>query len=262
MNKHFKKVLSVLRTKGKQLGLNYKELKSVAAKIADNLELEDDASDEDVASAIENAVDDAMEFLSVSQSLAQRAISNYKDKHKIKDDDDDDDADGGAGDDDDDVDDTSNDGNGGKKGKKNGRHQRRSKSDGDTDDDSTPAWAKSLTDAIRSLGDKVSSLERGKVSDGRRTKLQELLKDTGKFGERKLKEFDRIADTFKDDEDFDQYFDEVSEDLDAYNQERADAGLSKLGKPGAGSPNNKGGEDADKPEEITDEELDALADQL
>ena len=257
MNKHFKKVLTVLKTKAKQLGFSYQELKSVAAKIADNLELEDDASDEDVNSAIENAVDDAMEFLSVSQSAAQRAIANYKAKHNVSDDDDDD-ADGGEGDDDD----TSNDGNG-KKGKKNRQQRQSPKSDEDTDDNnSAPAWAKSLTDAIKSLGDKVSSLERGKVSDGRRIKLQELLKDTGKFGERKLKDFDRIADTFKDDEDFDQYFDEVSEDLDAYNQERADAGLSKLGKPGAGSPHNKGGDEPEKPAELTDEELDALADQL
>ncbi len=257
MNKHFKKVLTVLKTKAKQLGFSYQELKSVAAKIADNLELEDDASDEDVNSAIENAVDDAMEFLSVSQSAAQRAIANYKAKHNVSDDDDDD-ADGGEGDDDD----TSNDGNG-KKGKKNRQQRQSPKSDEDTDDNnSTPAWAKSLTDAIKSLGDKVSSLERGKVSDGRRIKLQELLKDTGKFGERKLKDFDRIADTFKDDEDFDQYFDEVSEDLDAYNQERADAGLSKLGKPGAGSPHNKGGDEPEKPAELTDEDLDALADQL
>ena len=257
MNKHFKKVLTVLKTKAKQLGFSYQELKSVAAKIADNLELEDDASDEDVNSAIENAVDDAMEFLSVSQSAAQRAIATYKAKHNVPDDDDDDD-DGGDGDDDD----TSNDGNG-KKGKKNRQQRQSPKSDEDTDDNnSTPAWAKSLTDAIKSLGDKVSSLERGKVSDGRRIKLQELLKDTGKFGERKLKDFDRIADTFKDDEEFDQYFDEVSEDLDAYNQERADAGLSKLGKPGAGSPHNKGGDEPEKPAELTDEELDALADQL
>ena len=50
--------------------------------------------------------------------------------------------------------------------------------------------------------------------------------------------------------------------MDEYNQERADLGLSKLGQPGAGSPNNKGGEQADKPKEITDEELDAIADQL
>ena len=93
MNKHFKKVLSVLRTKAKALGLNYKELKGVAAKIADNLELDDEASEEDVNSAIEESVDDAMSFLSVSQSAAQRAIANYKAKHNISDDDADDDED-------------------------------------------------------------------------------------------------------------------------------------------------------------------------
>lgn len=251
MNKHFKQVLRVLRTKAKALGLNYKELKGVAAKIADNLELEDDASEEDVNSAIEDAVDDAMSFLSVSQSAAQRAIANYKAKHNISDDnpDDDDDSD----DNDDDPDDDAE-----KKKKRKGKHQKKkSKSNDDTDDgdDDTPGWAKNLTDAIVSLRNKVLAMEDGKVSEVRRGKLEELLKDTGKFGVRKLKEFDRIASTFKDDSDFDQYLDEVSDDLDDYNQERADLCLSKLGQPGAGSTSK---EDHDKPKELTDEQIEAL----
>lgn len=251
MNKHFKQVLRVLRTKAKALGLNYKELKGVAAKIADNLELEDDASEEDVNSAIEDAVDDAMTFLSVSQSAAQRAIANYKAKHNISDDDPDDDDD--SDDNDDDPDDDAE-----KKKKRKGKHQKKkSKSNDDTDDgdDDTPGWAKNLTDAIVSLRNKVSAMEDGKVSEVRRGKLEELLKDTGKFGVRKLKEFDRIASTFKDDSDFDQYLDEVSDDLDDYNQERADLGLSKLGQPGAGSTSK---EDHDKPKELTDEQIEAL----
>lgn len=251
MNKHFKQVLRVLRTKAKALGLNYKELKGVAAKIADNLELEDDASEEDVNSAIEDAVDDAMSFLSVSQSAAQRAIANYKAKHNISDDDPDDDDD--SDDNDDDPDDDAE-----KKKKRKGKHQKRkSKSNDDTDDgdDDTPGWAKNLTDAIVFLRNKVSAMEDGKVSEVRRGKLEELLKDTGKFGVRKLKEFDRIASTFKDDSDFDQYLDEVSDDLDNYNQERADLGLSKLGRPGAGSTSK---EDHDKPKELTDEQIEAL----
>lgn len=251
MNKHFKQVLRVLRTKAKALGLNYKELKGVAAKIADNLELEDDASEEDVNSAIEDAVDDAMSFLSVSQSAAQRAIANYKAKHNISDDDDPDDDDV-EDDDPNDVDDNVT------KKKRKGKHQKRkSKSNDDTDDDdeAAPAWAKKLIDDIASVRNRVLAMEDGKVSEGRRGKLEELLKDTGKFGVRKLKEFDRIASTFKDDSDFDQYLDEVSDDLDDYNQERADLGLSKLGQPGAGSTSK---EDHDKPKELTDEQIEAL----
>ena len=93
MNKHFRKVLSVLKTKVKALGFSRSELKGVAASIADNLDLKDDASDEEIDSAIDDAVEDAMPFLKISQSAAQRAIQNFKDAHNVKDDDDDDDDD-------------------------------------------------------------------------------------------------------------------------------------------------------------------------
>ena len=46
---------------------------------------------------------------------------------------------------------------------------------------------------------------------------------------------------FENDEEFEQFLSEVEEDLKAYNQERADAGLSTLGTPpaaGTGKPNN------------------------
>lgn len=36
---------------------------------------------------------------------------------------------------------------------------------------------------------------------------------------------------FENDEEFEQFLSEVEEDLKAYNQERADAGLSTLGTP-------------------------------
>lgn len=48
MNKRQRKVLTLLRTKTKALGLNRKELESLALKIDKNLQLEEDASDEGV----------------------------------------------------------------------------------------------------------------------------------------------------------------------------------------------------------------------
>lgn len=39
---------------------------------------------------------------------------------------------------------------------------------------------------------------------------------------------------FENDEEFEQFLSEVEEDLKAYNQERADAGLSTLGTPACG----------------------------
>lgn len=48
MNKRQRKVFTLLRTKTKALGLNRKELESLALKIDKNLQLEEDASDEGV----------------------------------------------------------------------------------------------------------------------------------------------------------------------------------------------------------------------
>ena len=236
MNKRTRKVLNVLKTKAKQLGFSRSELKGIAAKIADNLDLADDASEEDEDSAIGEAVDDAMEFLNYSQSAAQRAISNFKKKHNVSEDDDDD------NDDEDDDDQAasqkgskSNQRNGGKANKSNNKEEDDDKGKGDE----TPAWAKGFIATMKAMSERVSSLEKGNVSKSRKSRLEELVKDTGRFGERRLKEFDRIKDTFKSEDDFDEYLDEISEDLEAYNQERADEGLSKPGAPGASAPGKK-----------------------
>ena len=55
-----------MKTKTKALGFNRKELEGLALKIDKNLELEEDASDEDVDAAIETAVEAALPFLEVS----------------------------------------------------------------------------------------------------------------------------------------------------------------------------------------------------
>ena len=52
MNKRQRKVFTLLKTKTKALGFNRKELEGLALKIDKNLELEEDASDEDVDAAI------------------------------------------------------------------------------------------------------------------------------------------------------------------------------------------------------------------
>ena len=66
---------------------------------------------------------------------------------------------------------------------------------------------------------------------------------------------------FDDDEAKEEFLEEVQEDLDETNQERANAGLEKLGIKTApkGKTDNH---DEEEVEEITDDELDKLADQL
>lgn len=260
MNKRTRKVLTLLKTKAKQLGFNRNELKGIAAKIADNLDLADDASDEDEDSAIDEAVDDAMELLGYSQSAAQRAISNFKKKHNVSDDDDD------VDDDEEDDDDQTQPSKKNKSGQRNGnKKSTKSKDDADDDEDNdTPAWAKGLISSMEKMSERVSSLEKGNVSKSRKARLEEVLKDTGNFGKRRLKEFDRIKDTFKDDDEFEEYIDEITEDLENYNQERADEGLGKVGAPGASTPNKKDktpSKDEDvKP--LDEKEIDALVDEF
>lgn len=260
MNKRTRKVLTLLKTKAKQLGFNRNELKGIAAKIADNLDLADDASDEDEDSAIDEAVDDAMELLGYSQSAAQRAISNFKKKHNVSDDDDD------VDDDEEDDDDQTQPSKKNKSGQRKGnKKSTKVKDDADDDkDNDTPAWAKGLISSMEKMSERVSSLEKGNVSKSRKARLEEVLKDTGNFGKRRLKEFDRIKDTFKDDDEFEEYLDEITEDLENYNQERADEGLGKVGAPGASTPNKKDktpSKDEDvKP--LDEKEIDALVDEF
>lgn len=260
MNKRTRKVLTILKTKAKQLGFSRSELKGIAAKIADNLDIADDASTEDEDSAIDEAVDDAMELLGYSQSAAQRAISNYKKKHNVSDDDD-------MDDDEEDDDDQTHISKKNKSGQRNGNKKSTKPKDEDADEDEsddTPAWAKGLISSFEKVSERVSALEKGNVSKSRKARLEEVLKDTGNFGKRRLKEFDRIKDTFKNDDEFEEYIDEITEDLESYNQERANEGLGKVGAPGASTTGKKditpSKEDEAKP--LDDKEIDALVDEF
>lgn len=260
MNKRTRKVLTILKTKAKQLGFSRSELKGIAAKIADNLDLADDASDEDENSAIDDSVDDAMELLVYSQSAAQRAISNYKKKHNVSDDDDVDDDE----ENDDDQTQTSKKNKSAQSKGNNKSTKSKGEEANEDESDDTPAWAKGLISSFEKVSERVSALEKGNVSKSRKAKLEEVLKDTGNFGKRRLKEFDRIKDTFKDEDDFNDYLDEITEDLENYNQERADEGLGKVGAPGASTPNKKEktpSKDEDvKP--LDEKEIDALVDEF
>ena len=115
--------------------------------------------------------------------------------------------------------------------------------------DEEPAWFK----AYREQQDaRFATLEGEKTSSLRKSKLESLLKDTGTFGNRTLKSFSKM--NFENDEEFEQFLSEVEEDLKAYNQERADAGLSTLGTPpaaGTGKPDKE-------IELLTDAEIDSI----
>lgn len=223
-------ILKQLKTKAKAFGFSKKELESVAAGLADNLELAEDASEEDANEAIVKAVDSVLPFLKVSQSAASRAIQAYKDAHPVE----------GDEDDVDDDDDDSSEPAPKKKPKKGSK--------GKPVDDEPPAWAKKLLD-------RLDKIEGESVTDKRQSKLERLLENTGSFRNRTLKSFKRMK--FETDEEFDEFLEEVQADLEELNQERANDGLSKLGSvpPAKGSKTEKENE----VELLSDDELEKLA---
>lgn len=121
--------------------------------------------------------------------------------------------------------------------------------------DDAPEWAKGMMQTIETLTGKISALEGDKITTSRKAKLEALLKDAGTFGSRTLKSFSKMS--FESDEEFEEFYSEVEEDLKAYNQERADAGLSTMGAPPAAS----GGKPKEE-EPFNDNEIDEMAELL
>lgn len=211
MNKRLQQVLLRLKPKVKAFGFNKKEIQGVAAKIADNLDSPDDASDEDLNAEIDTKIDAVIPILEFGRSYANRVINDAK-----KNDDENNERE-------DDTDDESSDTSSANNAK---RKQKNIQSNSNNDD-----LAKSFLNAIKELKAEISSLKGEKVTDSRRSRLETLLKDSGTFGSRTLKSFAKMK--FDSDDDFDEFFAEVQDDLKALNQERANAGLARLGAPTA-----------------------------
>ena len=110
---------------------------------------------------------------------------------------------------------------------------------------------KQLLDAVTALTGEVANLKKEKTTTSRKARLEELLKDTGTFGSRTLKSFSKM--NFESDEDFEEFFEEIQGDLETYNQERANDGLGRLGKP------SEAGGKPKESEVLTDDEIKALA---
>jgi hypothetical protein len=226
------KVLFMLKPKVKQFGLNKKELQGIAAIIADNLTSADDASDEDVNAEIEEKIDAVLPYLQVSQSYANRLVEDARKKN-----------------DDDEPGDDDNPSGERKPGSKNTKDDK----DKNKDSDTAPEWATSLLKTVETLTSEITTLKGEKVASARKSKLEALLKDAGSYGKRTLKSFDRMK--FETDEDFDEFFSDVEEDLKAYNQELADKGLENLNNPPAIESKGIGKKD----EPMSDKEIEDLA---
>lgn len=208
MKKRTKQVLVILKPKSKALGFSREELEGIAADVANNLELDEEASDEDVNAEIEKQVNAVLPYLKIAQKTAQRTIQSFKDRKDL---------------DDDEVDDPDDDPAGNKKPI---RKQKKEK-----EEEQVPAWAQAFITQNKALQTEILGLKSERESDGRRSKLKALLKDKGTFGKTVLKNFDKMK--FENESEFDDFYDGVVEDLAAIDQERANEGLGKLGAPAA-----------------------------
>lgn len=200
-------ILKELKTKAKDLGFNEEELKSVAAVCAGNLTVTEETEEAERDAAINKMVDEtAIPLLKSSQSAASRAIAAYKKAHPVTEP-----KKPGEGEGNDDDPSKKKPGAGGA--------------------DEMPAWAKEMKASIDALTAENTSLKAERASTSRKERLVELTKGTGRFGDNIVKGFDRM--TFKDDADFDSYFDSVKTEVEGYKQELANHGLESLGNPPA-----------------------------
>lgn len=232
------RVQKILKPKVKQFGFNKKAFRRVAANIADKLgDINDDASEDDINSRIDETIGEMMPYLALVQSLTSEQVEEWK-KSQQK----------GGNDEEEEDDDSDNDSS----RKNRPTRSNRAKAANNGAATQSPEL-KELMEAVKALTTEVSSLKAGKTADTRRNKLEAMLKDAGVFGKRILRDFSKM--NFKDEDEYEEYLSEIGEDLEANNQERANAGLSKAGSP----PGGKGNKPESKEAAFSDDEIDAMA---
>ena len=214
-------------------GVDEKVLNRIARNAAKTVKSEDEATQFVEDYTIQQVID------SYSDSRVTESISSYEKKHGLKDgkpattDDDTDDVDGNKDPDKDkkgnNDDEPDEDGKG--KGKK-----------GNKENNEMPSWARALIDGQTRLNERLDGIEKGKVADARKSRFMEVIKGAPeKFRERAEKKFSRY--TFKDDEDFEEYLEELAEEVEEVSTtEESKGGIVTPPKGG-----NKGGGSEYKP---------------
>lgn len=218
------KIIKAMATKF--TGVSEKILARMADKLMKTIKTEDQI----------DAEVDKVEFQQLLESYgdaradeAQKtAVSNYEKKHGLKDgkklnQDDDDDQDDND-DDNDDQDETDPD------SKKTGKKSRkRNKAN-----DDQPEWAKGLLSELKSVKEELASVKGERTANRRKSSLEEILaKAPEKVKARYSKDYERM--TFKDDEDFNAWIDEIKPDIEAIAADlKTKGGIVGRPKSGAG----------------------------
>lgn len=294
MNRITKLVLDILKPKASSLGFNKEELESVSETFANNLNLDESISDEEAKEAVTKAVDAYLPLLQISQKNANRIITKSKEdaereakekeerlaKEK---------AEREAKEKAEKEAKEKADKEAKEKAEREEKERKlnetfnKPKEEPKNDDKSNALFEnvnvlldenKKLADQLKlqselitkitdeskkresefkKFRDEFNTIRSNQVKESRAKRLDDLLKDTGVFGERIKKNYSRM--TFDKDEDFDTFLTDIKGDIEAFNQERANQGLDKMGISAVGGDASK---DV-KPETMTDAEIDALA---
>ncbi|MFV0501715.1 MAG: hypothetical protein ACK5MH_09025 [Bacteroidales bacterium] len=203
-----KKILLRLKPKVTSLGFNEKELESVAKSIFDNnpnLQV-DDVSDED----IDNVINSVIPILGVAQQNATRVINDSKKQNQPQPQPD---------------------------------ETQLKKSGSENPQDLSALISEAVKGAITPLEEKISKLEGEKVRGTRASRLNEVVKGAGKFGEKILKDFtERTYKTFENEEEFEAYLEETKKDVQDHVQEETNQNLNPLGNIGVGKRTISNGE--------------------
>ena len=205
-----KRILKLLKPKVVSLGFNEKELESAVKGI---LKLNPDLEKEDTTDDAINAILDAViPILGVGQQNSTRIINEFKKNQKQPQNQ---------------PDETQDNNNSGS----------------ENPQDLSALISEAVKGAITPLEEKISKLEGEKVRGTRVSRLNEVVKDAGKFGERILKDFtERTYKTFEDEEEFEAYLEETKKDVQDHVQEETNNNLNPLGNIGAGKRTISSGE--------------------
>lgn len=206
------KLIALLKTLFASKGFNAKELESLADLVIGQHTLTDDSTDQDLNAAA-NAAKPTADFV---QSVASRQVTDAKKPKPVE--------------------------------NPTPKTEDEPKPEDDKD---VPAWAKALAKSVETIGQGLQTLQSEKVGNTRRDLYAKTLEGTSDvFKAKALKDFDRM--TFKDDEDFNSYLAEATEDAKGFIQDEANNGLGN-DRPAGGA----GGSNSGTKREATEAEVDA-----
>ncbi len=259
MSKHFDKLFKTLKTRQDvtALGFSKDELKSLASDIDGNLDsLEETATDEDVENKIKDVIDGVIPMLKLAQMQASRTVAKKlkeaedarlaaeeEEKRKKEDE---------------------------ESAKQTAATEQKPKqeeppvSESRKDDDELKSLIKALNEkmtkqeeALAKQNETIANLMRGNIKEKRKAIVDAKLKNAGTLGRTYLRMFERLD--IKDDNEFNEFLEQIDEDLKDYKQDVANELLAKQSPTPPVTPSKKD-EEEEKVDVMSDEEIDSLVD--